>query len=157
MSELVRLVVISFLVRVTWKPNSKWAWNLVEFILYIWVCLVILTWNLFCYTYYTVYNLEIRYLAKIIPLHLSLRLPNLSITSDSLQGNVNIAENIKTHVLVFSWRPINVFYERNREYGGVVIFYRQLVFQSVLQAWHQCLCVETGKSYPSATFIKETQ
>lgn len=48
------------------------------------------------------YNLEIRYLAKIISLHLSLRLPNLSITSDSLQGNVNIAENIKTHVLVFS-------------------------------------------------------
>lgn len=47
-------------------------------------------------------NVEIRYLARVISLQLSLRLPNLSITSDSLQGNVTIAENIKMHVVVFS-------------------------------------------------------
>lgn len=35
------------------------------------------------------------------------------------------------------------------------IFTGQLAFRSALQSWHQCLCVETGKSYPAV--IKATQ
>lgn len=108
------------------------------------------------------YSLETRHQAKTMSLQAELISPPCHSCSRALHGSLTMGETHKKNASVgieisaedklvfFVWRERSTK-DAWRHFTG------QLEFQSELQAWHQCLCVETGKSYPTATVIKATQ